>query len=95
MKLNALRCCVAKREAELTLDVFLKGLVRRPLRRTRVLSVLLPVTLLLLDGNRALKTMKVIPMLVAIMVVVGTLVSKKIAYVMAKVGAVLILGKIS
>jgi len=47
VKLSTLRGCVAKEEAEQTLDVLLKRPVRRPLRKTRVLYVLLLVALLL------------------------------------------------
>jgi len=46
-KLRALRDCVAKGEAEQTLDVLLKKLVRRPLWQTRVLYVPFSVALLL------------------------------------------------
>jgi hypothetical protein len=94
VKLSTLRGCVAEEEVKLTLDVLLKGLVRRPLRRTRVPFVLLPVALLSVGVSRPLKTIKVRPVLVAVMVVVGTLVAVKITSVAAEVWAVMILGKI-
>ena len=49
-KLSVLKGCMAEGEVELTFDVLLKGLVRRPLWRTRGPSVLLLVALLLVGG---------------------------------------------
>ena len=51
-KLSILRGCVTEEEAELTLDVLLKGPLRRPLQRTRVHSVMLSVALLLVSMRK-------------------------------------------
>jgi hypothetical protein len=85
---------VTEREAELTLDILLKGLLRRPLQRTRVPSVMLPVTLLPVSVSRPLKTMKVRPVLVAVAVAIGTQVAMKMTFVTTEVGGIMILGKI-
>jgi hypothetical protein len=72
----------------------LKGLVRRPLQRARVLLVLPPVALLLVGVSRPLKTTKIIHVLVAVVVVVGMPAAMKMASVTAEAMVVLILGKV-
>jgi len=85
---------VAEREVELTFDVLLKGLVRRPLQRARVPLVFSSVALLLVGVSRPLKTTKIKPVLVAAVVVVGMPPATKMTSVMAKARVVLILGKV-
>jgi len=70
-KLSVLSGFMAEGEVELTLDVLLKRLVRRPLWRTRWPFVLLPVALLSVSGSIALKAMKIRVVLVVVEVAVG------------------------
>jgi hypothetical protein len=72
----------------------LKGLVRRPLQRARVLLVLPPVALLLVGVSRPLKTTKIRHMMVAVVVVVGMPATMKMASVTVEAMVVLILGKV-
>jgi len=93
VKLRALRGCVAEREVELTLDVLLKGSMRRSLRKAKVPFILLPVAVHLVGVSRPLKTMKIRLILVVVGVVVGTPGAMKTTSITAKARAVLILGK--
>jgi len=93
-KLKALRGGVAKGEATLTLNALLKGPVRRPLRRTIVPYILLPIALLPVGGSKALRTMNVIPVVVVVAVAIRTLVVMRMTSVTIEVGAILILGKV-
>jgi len=56
---------------------------------------LLPVALLLVGGSRGMKAMKIIPVLVVVAIAIGMLVSTRMTSITVKVGAVLILGKMS
>ena len=90
VKLRALRGCVAEREVDLTLDVLLKGSMRRSLRRAKVPFILLPVAVHLVGVSRPLKSMKIR----LILVVVGTPGATKTTSITAKAGVVLMLGKV-
>lgn len=81
---------MAEREVDLTLDVLLKGSMRRSLRRAKVPFILLPVAVHLVGVSRPLKTMKII----LILVVVGTPGATKTTSITAKAGVVLMLGKV-
>jgi len=93
-KLKALRGGVVKGEATLTLNALLKGPVRRPLRRTIVPYILLPVALLPVGGSKALRAMNVILVVVVVAVAIRTLVVMRMTSVTIEVGAILILGKV-
>jgi len=86
---------VAKVVAELTLDVLLKWLVRRPLPRTSRPCGLLPMTLLLVHGSRGMRTTEIRPVLAAVPVAVRVPVTARTTSVTAKIGVGLLLGKMS
>jgi hypothetical protein len=91
-KLRALRGWIAKREVELTLDIILKGVVRRPLWRANILSILLSLALLPVGVNKPLKATKIIHVLVVV-TVVRTLAAMKTSFVTTEIRIVAISGR--
>ena len=91
-KLRALRGWMAKGEAELTLDIILKGVVRRPPWRANIPSILLSLALLPVGVNRPLKATKIIHVLVAV-TVIGTLAAMKTSFVTIEIRIVAIGGR--
>ena len=89
-KLSTLRCCVIEGEAQLTLDMLLKRSVRRPLSTSSRSSALLPVR-----GSRGIRAMKIRPAMVVVPVVVGAPTAAGTTSVTTKIGAGLLLCKMS
>jgi len=89
-KLSTLRCCVIEGEAQLTLDVLLKRSVRRPLSTSSRLSALLPVR-----RSRGIRATKIRPAMVVVPVVVGAPATMGTTSVTTKIGASLLLCKMS
>jgi hypothetical protein len=82
-------------EAQLTLYVLFKRLVKRPLPRTNRSSGMLPVTLLPVYDSRGMKTMKVRPMLATMSVAIGAPIAAKTNFITVKIRVMLMLGKMS
>jgi hypothetical protein len=84
-KLSTLWGCVAEGEAQLTLDVLVKGPVRSPLLTSSRSFGLLPMTLLPVSGSRGMRTMKIILVLVVVPVAVRDLIVVRTTSVTAKI----------
>jgi hypothetical protein len=83
---------VVEGEAQLTLDILLKKLVRGPLSRLRGVPVLLIVALPPVNKSRGMEAKVVTLVLV---VAVGMLIATRMTPVTTKIGVVLRFGKVS
>jgi hypothetical protein len=83
---------VVEGEAQLTLDILLKKLVRGPLSRLRGVPVLLIVALPPVSKSRGMEAKVVTLVLV---VAVGMLIATRMTPVTTKIGVVLRFGKVS
>ena len=94
-KLSTLQSGVAEREAWLALDVLLRRSVRRPLFTSSEQSALLPVILLPVCESRGRRGMKIKPTMAIVPVIVRAPVAAGTTSVTAKIGAGLLLCKMS